>query len=1096
MGASVETKGFLKYEAWFPPLRDPALVGTEIGFLLIDPNYPASPDLVSYTAGLQTRSVFPDDNHAQYGARVSGFITPQVTGAYNFYIRSDDASQLWISSDATEANLMNVAEEFSCCGPFEEVGALETTALPIYMVAGQKYAIQVLLKEGAGGDWFEVAWQEASGEQKPANTLRPLVGSVLSSMADNTGASLVITQQPANTTTEENQPVTFTVAATAVTPYGKYTVANEAAGTPAFGGTAPLGTKAQLDTFYQWSTNGVDVPGANSATYSIQWPKMSQNGMKVKCYLAVPGVPVTSSEATLTVTPDITKPIVEKVTSDATFTSLVVKFSEPVNDTALTAANYTLDQGATVQSVDRVGPMTVKLTSSVMAQNSTYNLTIKNVQDTAGTPNPIATTVVPVKTFVFLTGSILHKKYNNVDDNTGGNVNNLFADPRFPSAPDRQDLLAMWEYPPDGQGRIAADPNRNYFDTIEGFFIPPTTGDYVLLTAGADRWWLFLSTDEDPANRKLVAAQPGGWTNPRNWLTGQNTDVTPHRTDTYFSTEWPNGNTLSLVGGKKYYMLQVHHDPSWCGADDFATTYKRVSDPDPADGTAPTLTGSVIGFYFDPTGASIEFTRQPANVTLIQGAAATFTAAATGNTAYGSTVLWQWQKAPSGSAVFTPIAGATGPSYTTPFLSVADSGTQYRVIATAPPISSTSSVAVVTVSLDAIPPVATVGAMTGPAAGTVNVGVAFDEPVNVASAGTLANYTISSGTITAIKVYTNRFTANSQNPLVKIPKQSVLLTVTGLTGTSGTLTVKDVADAFGNKMPSTPLAFTVNTSLKWGVVGGHEFGAENAVVPVAANGYDLYSDGIGAWAAYDEATFLYEEITGDFDKQVRVEYQDGSSQWARAGLIARDVPNFGVDRATQEGGLASRYQKILVAPVGATLTGPGAAGAADHELNRRLDTGGQTTGATMTGQNAVPAYPNAWIRLQRTGQKFTTYRSNDGVNWVELGSTTWGVDDEAKSPMPAKMYVGMDYAPELGNIPVLEDRGTFLARFRNYGDFVAVFSPDLKIGWDATGKVSISWATGTLVSSPTVNGTYTPVAGAASPYTVTPTATMFYKIMK
>ena len=34
-------------------------------------------------------------------------------------------------------------------------------------------------------------------------------------------------------------------------------------------------------------------------------------------------------------------------------------------------------------------------------------------------------------------------------------------------------------------------------------------------------------------------------------------------------------------------------------------TYKLARDPDPVDGDAPKLTGSVIGYYFDPTGASI-----------------------------------------------------------------------------------------------------------------------------------------------------------------------------------------------------------------------------------------------------------------------------------------------------------------------------------------------------------------------------------------------------------------------------------------------------------------------------------------------------------
>ena len=81
--------------------------------------------------------------------------------------------------------------------------------------------------------------------------------------------------------------------------------------------------------------------------------------------------------------------------------------------------------------------------------------------------------------------------------------------------------------------------------------------------------------------------------------------------------------------------------------------------------------------------------------------------------------------------------------------------------------------------------------------------------------------------------------------------------------------------------------------------------------------------------------------------------------------------------------LAGRYQKCFVSPVGATLTGPGTGGAQDWELNRRLDTGGQTTGANMTGANSIPQYPNAWCRIRRVGQTFTCFRSDDGVNWVD-----------------------------------------------------------------------------------------------------------------
>ena len=336
---------------------------------------------------------------------------------------------------------------------------------------------------------------------------------------------------------------------------------------------------------------------------------------------------------------------------------------------------------------------------------------------------------------------------------------------------------------------------------------------------------------------------------------------------------------------------------------------------------------------------------------------------------------------------------------------------------------------------------------------------------------------------------TNRFTANSQNQLVMFRKQTALLKVTGLTG-SGTLTVKNVKDTYNNAITSVSVPFTVETKMKWGVVGANEFGSWNAVVPVTPNGYDIYSDGIGAWATYDESTIVYEQVTGDFDKKLRVAYQDGSSQWARAGLIAKEQLGFGVDRPTQVTS-AIRYQKCLVYSVGAVLQGPGAAGSASWSLNRRLTTGGATDGGSFTGANAVPNYPNAWCRMKREGQVFSMFRSEDGVNWILLGTTSWETN-----PMPATLFVGPDFAPEVGNITLTEDRGTFLTQIRDYSDYLATFDPQLKIAMGSNGKVTITWSTGTLVSAPAVNGTYAPVSGATSPYEVTPSAAKFYRVQR
>ena len=301
-------------------------------------------------------------------------------------------------------------------------------------------------------------------------------------------------------------------------------------------------------------------------------------------------------------------------------------------------------------------------------------------------------------------------------------------------------------------------------------------------------------------------------------------------------------------------------------------------------------------------------------------------------------------------------------------------------------------------------------------------------------------------------------------------------------------------------MTSHNLPFTVS-KMHWGVVGADELNLGNGVVAVAPNAFDVYSDGIGEWATYDETTFVYEQVTGDFDKEVRVEYQDPSSQWARAGIVARDVTNFGVNRAAQTGsgasappydGLAGRYQKCHVNPV---VTVMGTPGNDSWEGNRRLDTGGATTTA-LTGPNSNPLYPNAWCRVQRVGQTFTIFRSDDGVNWVTLGTTTWGQDDQTKTPMPATLYVGMEFSPENGNISSASLQGMFVTKYRDYRDH-AVARPALAVTRNSDGTFTLTY-TGVLYSSPSVTGPYSAVSGASTPWPVNPRATgaaprMYYR---
>ncbi len=1017
--------------------------GTAVADLTGNAKFPNSPDLVHYrpyfelyaTGDIVNAPV--SDVYDNSGAQIVGYFYPPATGEYVFYICSDDLSNLYLSTDATEGNKKLIAQETAWSNPrqYTESGgssSLESKCsltfaasewpgggAAITLTANRAYYIEAVMKEGSGGDNLSVA---VSDPGFIINSVEPIPGDYLSTF-DKASGPAAITTQPQSQTVDEGQPVTFTVAADGTPPYT-----------------------------YDWRRNGAVIATTTEPSYTIARASRDDNGAAFSVVVtAAEGAPATSADAILTVNADNIAPTVELVRGSSTFTSLTVTFSEPVDPTtAQTAANYQLTGGVTVSAATlaapsgSVGDNMVILTTSLQTEGSRLTLTVNNVKDVAG--NTIAAnTQFEFGAFVYLNGYALRKKYNNIDDGTGGNVDNLFADPRYPSAPDRMDLLTMWEYPRNGNGRDSAvDPVRNYFDTIEGYFIPPANGSYVFLTAGADRWWLYLSTDENPANMKMIAAEPGGWSDPRGWNQIYSGTLENRRSDTstYAANNWPDGNTINLVGGKKYYMLEVHHDPSWCGADDFSATYKLASDEDPANGSAPTLTGSVIGFYVDPTGSSLEIEENPADVTQQESLAATFTVTASGSSAYGGTVSYQWQRQAPGTTTWADIAGATAASYSTPPLALADSGAKYRVVCSVPTVTRTSSEATLTVVGDTFAPVVeAAGAILNGTA--IEVGVRFDENVTEATATALANYTLSKGSITGVRY--QKFAHADGAPFFVLGTAgpfygaAVVLTTSGLaSGDTVTLTVNNIQDLKGNTMTTAAAKmFTVTSKMKWTTIGGNDIldgyieGIDNSaalwpedVAAYSEADFDVIGSGTSNWDSYDEATFVYEEVTGDFDKVVRVEYHDPTSQWARAGLCATPSADTGMARG---GTMAKRFLQRA----NPAVIWNGSAGNNQYESAYRATDGGTYTGP---GNGPAPAYPTAWMRMQRSGQTFNALYSNDGTTWAQYGTYTYAAED----PMPDTLLVGPYYCPEFGN----NESGagiahSTVAKFRQYGSFVA-----------------------------------------------------------
>jgi hypothetical protein len=147
-------------------------------------------------------------------------------------------------------------------------------------------------------------------------------------------------------------------------------------------------------------------------------------------------------------------------------------------------------------------------------------------------------------------------------------------------------------------------------------------------------------------------------------------------------------------------MEGVHHQGNGDGA--FAATYKLSTDPDPANGDAPKLTGSqlAVNAY---NNTYITITAPPKNVAAAPGANATFTV--TASSGYlgdppgvaPPPISYQWQTALFGAGSFTSLSNATTNSYTTPALTSGDDGSRFRVTLATAGLSISSTSATLTV---------------------------------------------------------------------------------------------------------------------------------------------------------------------------------------------------------------------------------------------------------------------------------------------------------------------------------------------------------------------------------------------------------------
>ncbi|MBN1765488.1 MAG: cellulase family glycosylhydrolase, partial [Sedimentisphaerales bacterium] len=128
--------------------------GNNVSDLTSNINYPDNPTGREHIAQLEGPEGWEDN----YGARIRGYLYPPAGGVYTFWIASDNCSELWLSTNGDPANITLIAEVSGWTYTYEWDKYPEQESVPISLAAGQKYYIEVLHKEGAGGDRVAVAW--------------------------------------------------------------------------------------------------------------------------------------------------------------------------------------------------------------------------------------------------------------------------------------------------------------------------------------------------------------------------------------------------------------------------------------------------------------------------------------------------------------------------------------------------------------------------------------------------------------------------------------------------------------------------------------------------------------------------------------------------------------------------------------------------------------------------------------------------------------------------------------------------------------------------------------------------------------------------
>jgi regulation of enolase protein 1 (concanavalin A-like superfamily) len=945
-------------------------------------------------------------------ASFNDFATETVTylelkrGYYRFGVNSDD--NFWVTEGSLPGNSGRIGG--IALGQYDSAsgrGVADTTFDFVAPVDGV-YPFRLTFENGDGGfgfEWFSV--DTTTGVRTLINDTAT-AGAIRAyrfCSAMPQNVVSIVTNPPATLPIGENSKLVLSAAAKA-TLYGDVITNN-------------------LLFSYYWTLNGqpitdTDTKGIHGPTLSIDLAKNWQAGT-YQCEVSLPGFPSVKTTTAVTVVPDTTAPTLTKSQFSSDLKTIVLTFSEPMDINTLIAASFQLDGGLTLTAVTPItDPLNnntyqVVLTTSLQTEGKAYHLTVNGAADPAG--NKVPTVTIPFSGFVVdPTVKIVAEFYDGISTGSA-DLYTVTSNAKYQAGtPDRFLACTDFETPTWENGSY-------YGGRLAGVVTAPETGDYTFYVTSDDYSQLFVSSDENPGNwigssttGEAYAAAVTSWTNQRDWA---DTDVVA-------------SDPIPLVAGHKYYIMALWYEGS--GGDGCSVGWKR-----PSSSAIEVIPGSAIsGARVNPAAASIQIGKQPVDVTVVENRVASFSLTVTNATSEFSTnatPTYQWQR--NGVNVASNGNSAT---YSIARAQIADSGT-FQCVIHVPGLSVTSAPAVLTVTADtAAPVVASAGTL---ATAPTTVGVLFDELVESTSATTIANYTVSEATVTNVI-----FLPNGKSVALSLDKAVV---------SGATVKVTGVKDLVGNVSANTTGTIVFNE------LTATDVGTRNATnsaifsnpiyvgstVALGEGEFTTKAGGSDIWDNADGFHFAYKEVSGDFETKVRVESLLFTSTWSKAGLMVRESLEAG-----------SRNYNTVVDPT---------EGANVWEPNYRAETNGASANVPGEIARVTPVtYPNAWIKLTRVGQVITSFKSTNGVDWIQLA----GVTNTTANPFPAKMLVGLcatahdnggtntvaefrDFTLTTGGTPV--EPPTFT---------VSRVKPNLVLTWDAAKGAGFSLYSASAVTGP------------------------------